>query len=440
MPVTPIRKKQAGIKNSELFRTIYELMAKEIPIQTWQQFPQIFKTIKDHMGNTNYVEIMDGGVVRYVVKEAVTAGVQSYFEKRCHHVRGNFLRMSDLREIVNLFGNNSKPLDLTTVKAVLPLSEPGLTFHRLPWDLTEGPHPVIDEMMNRTTNAEALRQWIGSLFFDDADRRQYVWLFGHGRNGKGTLSNALHFVFQNASASEMPPTENDKFWTSGLLGKRLVIFPDCRVYSFPGSDIFKQLTGGDMIRMERKGQPQFSSHINAKFLFSSNDTPSVSSSEADTSRAIFCHVGAVTQEFGADYQDQFMAEFPHFLWSCQQAYLKNCKPRSPIAVDKDQADQITSLTEETYENIFHQYFTKPSPGAVFEGSDYAYVHPIDMQSILVEAGLSKASQQKGFHLWLDRVHGVKKIQARLSEEQRERRYVGIRMKTESEKIAAQKLY
>ena len=55
-------------------------------------------------------------------------------------------------------------------------------------------------------------------------------------------------------AAESIPDKKNRFWTWGLVSKRLVVFSEGEKSeaSFPSSGYFKSLTGGDSVRIEEK--------------------------------------------------------------------------------------------------------------------------------------------------------------------------------------------
>jgi hypothetical protein len=169
-------------------------------------------------------------------------------------------------------------------------SEPGLAFHRLPFDVDEHnvfQMPIFEEILSRCSNPSAFAAFIGSIFVPDSDRQQYLWIHGRGRNSKGSMLRLLKTLLGAAFHSDEVELARDKYWTSGFVGKRLVAFPDCNSPCFPKSARFKALTGSDPIRIEGKYDKAYSTMLDCKFLFLSNEELIISSEEADTRRAIY---------------------------------------------------------------------------------------------------------------------------------------------------------
>lgn len=199
-----------------------------------------------------------------------------------------------------------------------------LCFHRIPFIMDANMEtPVTDEMMSRTSNSEALMKWIGSLFCDESDRSQYVWIYGEGGNGKGCLGRLLWRTFGSAFKSDSIPKRTDKFWSYGLLNKRIVMFPESESYQskFPSSGFFKSLTGGDAIRVEPKGKNSYSTFLDCKFMFLSNHAPMLKESIADKRRTIPCHM-EVTTNYSPTFEEDLWKEAPGFFGKCLKMYLE----------------------------------------------------------------------------------------------------------------------
>lgn len=286
------------------------------------------------------------------------------------------------------------------IKSVCWLHDEGLTFRRLPWIKDHKTTPVFTEMFSRISNARALKAFIGSLFFEESDMQQYVWLSGQGQNGKGALSRFLHSVFANAYSSQIPPQPTDRFWTSMIMGKRLVVFPDCNNQSFVTSGLFKSLTGGDPVRIEQKNQPAGTTIMSAKYLFLSNERPALSSEKADQRRIIYCEMGAVPNKPDPKYQEKLWAEGGSFLSECIKIYQRMCEDRGPIEAQNEDLEDWISTVEEDLETAFIQNFELDVVGG--------YLLPASFQDRLEEIWPRNRRMQSEFRKWLERTHGVTK--------------------------------
>ncbi len=263
---------------------------------------------------------------------------------------------------------------------------------------------MFNELLGRVTNHHALKCFIGSLLNENSDMQQYVWLHGKGENGKGALSRFLHKVFGEAYSSQIPPLSGDKFWTSMILGKRLVVFPDCNNQGFVTSGLFKSLTGGDPVRCEQKQQPAFTRIMTAKYLFLSNERPNLSSEKADQRRIIYCEVGQITVDADPKYEAKLWLEGGAFLASCMVAYAEACPENGQIPIDKTNknlADWVSTV-EEPFETAWEHNF-------VLVGNRDTYVTPAAFQDRLDEIWPRDRKTQSDFRSWAERKYDVKKV-------------------------------
>lgn len=300
--------------------------------------------------------------------------------------------------------------------------ETGLTFARLPWRAVAGDCPTWDRLMARMSNAKAFKAFIGSLFDPLSYLQQYIWLRGEGNDGKGSINRFLSRVLGLAYCSKQPKERGDKFWAHELLGKRLVVFPDCNDQSFVASGFFKTLTGGDPIGVEAKGRMSYTTRLNCKYLILSNERPGVSSEVADLRRLIYCEIDArdASEPVPTDdaFEAQLWAEGGAFLASCISEYERGNGTGKPIAVTGDQLKDIVETNELDFEEVFDFYFE------IDEKDRANWVQPVYLQRVLKQAFKSVKTQRE-FLSYIERVYGVKKQVVRHDNNQRIKQYKGL---------------
>ncbi len=215
------------------------------------------------------------------------------------------------------------------------------------------------------------------------------------------------------------PQEPNQFWTNQLANKRLVIFPDCENYHFPTKGLFKSLSGDDPITIEPKMKAPYTTLLDCKFLFTSNQLPALSSEWSDLRRAIFVRLDGGA-EWSEGFEDRLWEEAAQFLTNCLVVYEKACPTHGPIPVDHDASELSSwvSTIEEHFEEAFSEWFTLDENG---------YVTPSDMQRILKSVA-SKRGPQLEFLKWMDRTYQIRKRAVRLSSEIPVKRYVGLIVK------------
>jgi hypothetical protein len=289
------------------------------------------------------------------------------------------------------------------------LGEDGLCFHRLEWELKACPHPTWTALLKRMSNSQAFIHFIGSLFVDDSDQQQYLWMSGEGRDGKGSINRLLRRIFGKAYFSGEPPMgERTKFWGHyALPGKRLVVFPDCEATGFVKTGFFKTLTGNDPIALEIKGGTIYVYQHHAKFMFYSNRRPQISSEKSDLRRLILCELSGEELIPGTaeEFEGKLREEAGGFIHFCLLSYLAAYPDRAAIVSDEvgeALVAQLISSNEEEFEVVFNQAFFKTPAGSV---------KPEDMQMV-IKAHFLDRKRGEEFTRWLEREHKVKKRQIR----------------------------
>jgi hypothetical protein len=355
------------------------------PLSTLPPFGQNFAVVEDDEGVRVPVRISAHRVVSYVSPEAVVNSILDYTHKTCAGAWAQ-TTPADARMYFDLWKALAEPLDERSIKPVAQASDhTSLCLRRLPWDLEPGDTPAFDELFSRIDNGFALKAWIGSLFVQASDRQQYCWIYGEGRNGKGSLASFLHRVFGPSYRAETVPEKGNRFWTSGLLGSRLVVFPDCNNYTFVTTGLFKSLTGGDAVRVERKGLASSTAILQSKFLFLSNTKPALTSKKADRRRVIYCVANELAKDTKiiakADYDAMLWKEGPAFIMKCLSAF-KACESAGEIPTESLEIEALILGTEEPMEILFKRYMTVREEPAGLDVSERQYVDAQDLRRVV----------------------------------------------------------
>lgn len=365
------RKKKKRDKDKLTRSELINLFCDAISRMPWcelrPEFPRVYHVTIDHMGVRSLLEEEPGQVMALRSDTAMADTLMDY-----SRAIGLSLDVSSstAREIVTTWKALQKPIDEKIIAPVREKSEPGYCWHRLAFDLAPGATPHFDELMSRTTNAMALKAFIGSLLLEKSDRQQYVWIWGEGRNGKGSLAAFLHRILGPAYRSEAVKAAQSNFWTAGLVGSRLVVFPDCTEYRFPTTGIFKMLTGGDAVRIERKGRDPSTAELCCKFMFLSNNKPEITSSTADMRRAIYCEMkeleAGTTIKSRDTYGSWLDGEAAAFLYACKLAYEQLTDDHGPIGVEAEAIADVIAASEEHYAEMFERIFEVVPSGELDE--------------------------------------------------------------------------
>ncbi len=354
-PVKKKTQKPATVRDgkpskAELFWRLKSVVDK-LPTTIRKQFPETFRVYKSDV-NTKmlFVESVDGlctavnerylehTVAKYLADILITDATDAWV-----------FTAKDVSEFARLWITYAEPVP--EPKAWTFKSSTERAFTRLPWDLEPGPTPTWDDLLSRASAPEALCAYLGSLFVDESDRQQYLWIYGVGNDGKGSLFRFLHRCFGSSFGNEYVPKGKDNFWTSGLLNKRVIIFPDCNDSEFVTTGLFKSLTGGDPVRIELKGKQAFTALISAKFIYGSNDKPKISGQKSDLRRLIYCELRTWAGEPDANFEKRLWSEGGAFIKKCLQAYEKASPNHGVIGIDQDDVELLASHTEEEYASV-----------------------------------------------------------------------------------------
>lgn len=256
---------------------------------------------------------------------------------------------------------------LEKIKTFAFLSDPSITFCRIPFDLTldQVASAGWDSFLENFTNTQALKMWVGSLFVEGSDRAQYLWMYGKGANGKSTLAKVIASVLGRFSRFEQVPQREDKYWTYGLLGKRLIVIDDCNNYGFVKTGLFKTTTGIGRVRVEKKFGDALDADLDCKFLFTSNEKPMVSNEIADQRRLIFCAAKNQDKfEYDPKFSSQLEAELPQFISNCVMLYSEHCSDGREIPVDQAEALELGEVFNEEVEAWIDTNFEYNPDGTV----------------------------------------------------------------------------
>lgn len=331
----------------------------------------------------------------------------------------NYLTVKRASEVAQMWVAISEPIQPDAIKSVRWKSEPGHTWRRLPWDQMTAPTPTWDKILAKMTNAAAFRQWLGSLLFEEAKQHQYVWVHGMGNDGKGSMNRFLKAVFGRSYRSKQPPAPGDKFWTYGLIGARLVVFPDCNSQRFTTGGMFKSLSGGDPIDVEAKGKMSFTVSLDCKFLFFSNEKPNLSCEHADMRRIIYCEFVEKMRPEDRDplFEHKLWDEGGAFMTRCAEEYLAACPDHRPIICTTDAIEDWVATNDEEFQLVFDELFMQPAceeyrdhrglSGLTKEQLQNVTITPTEMQTVLRDQFRDQKSQV-AFRDWLYKKYGVTK--------------------------------
>lgn len=360
------------------------------------------------------VEIGESGIVRHVSENQVKDKFIKYCADAAMHRYG--LTVQNAEQAFRVWKATANILDEKSVADVLFADDSGLCWQRLPWSRlmdwpgdTPSPTPVWDEILGRMSDPEIFLAYIGSMFWPQADRQQYLWITGEGGDGKGSITRALARLFGPVFATLYEPSRDDRFWNYQLIGKRCVVMAESNRTTFVMSAKFKSLTGGDHITIEPKGKDTFSVMPRAKFIVTSNNEPTAARGAANDRRMLLIHLEPLKANCvrlnDTQYGEMLWDEMPYLVMRAHIAYDRLC-PNHGAIVNTEKMKEYQELArsehEMPYETLFEKYF-------ILDKEDK--IKGTDLGKIMAE---NKKDQfwTRDFYQWMHTKFGIKKIKTR----------------------------
>jgi P4 family phage/plasmid primase-like protien len=133
----------------------------------------------------------------------------------------------------------------------------------------------LHEVLPDAATVALLYEILGAALYGDNRFKKAVLLLGPGDNGKSVLLAMVAGLFgrPNVSAVSLQALADNRFAGADLYGKLANVAGDLDARDIKRSDLFKQATGGDILRAEWKHQGAFKFVSRAFNLFSANEPP-----------------------------------------------------------------------------------------------------------------------------------------------------------------------
>ena len=112
---------------------------------------------------------------------------------------------------------------------------------------------ILEACRGRADQVEVLRAFLRAVLCGRTDIQRFPELVGPGGSGKGTFTRLAQGLvgLENVAVTELKYLESNRFETSNLIHKRLIVITDAEQWAGQITTL-KALTGGDSIRVERK--------------------------------------------------------------------------------------------------------------------------------------------------------------------------------------------
>jgi phage/plasmid primase-like uncharacterized protein len=415
-------KKKSKVTSGLLYRELSQIINRRKPDNPI--FPDVYLVIESEPGLRQVIQIVERRVARYVDPKAVANSLIKYLENYHADEKEYAFTTKQACDCVDYWIASTDPIPMPAYLG--EKDDVSLCFQRLSFNYSDEPGEtlVLDELMSRCSNADAVKQIIGSLTVEESSRFQYLWMFGSGGEGKGSLGRGLATIFGNGCVTmAVPKTDSQKqFLTYSLQGKRLCIFPECNNYQFPQDALFKQWTGNDHVWFEAKGKMGRSGKINCKFIFFANEQPGVHGSDANLRRMIYSEISKPTVKYAATTYDALIAvEMPSFMIKCRRLYLEACPNGEDISFDDAKTKELIEVNEEQYEELTNQYLI-PDAGKSITAAK--------MQEIKKKENLDTHSYRR----WIAYLRSRLGVHCTVNRATRQRVWVGVRMRESYEDV------
>lgn len=139
--------------------------------------------------------------------------------------------------------------------------------------------PVMDKLFSEWVGDEykqTLYELIAYCCYRHYPIHLVFALVGHGRNGKSQFLSILnHFLTPvNIASSDLENLMENRFETFNLFKKLACVMGETNFSVITKTDLIKRLSGGDLIRYEKKGADTFSDYNYTKIIMATNSLPS----------------------------------------------------------------------------------------------------------------------------------------------------------------------
>jgi len=220
-------------------------------------------------------EEIEGAMVKYIpqLKRTQRAEVTSLLQILC---RDNVEPANE-----NFIAFNNGVYHLPSGR-LLPFSKEYILTNRIPWNYNPDAYSELgdrflnDISCNDTEIRKLIEEVIGYCFFRRNEFRRAFILIGDKANGKSTFLSIIQKLLGDDNVCNLDLKElGQRFKGAELFGKLCNIGDDISDEFNPDPALFKKITTGDRINVERKGQNPFDFNPYCKLIFSANNIPRI---------------------------------------------------------------------------------------------------------------------------------------------------------------------
>ena len=214
-----------------------------------------------------------------------------------------------------------------------------------------------------------LQRWFGASLSGDTSMQSFAIFYGHGANGKSTLTELLAKIMGDYAKNAPPDTFTVKNSGSGipndvaaLRGARMVMATETEANARLAESKIKSLTGGDLVSARFMRGEFFSFTPSWKIIISTNHKPRISGADHGIWRRIILvpfDFVATTETMDPRLSEKLWEERSGILnWMLTGAaeYFKNGAGRAGLAVPEIMLEETTEYRTE--EDIIGRFLTE----------------------------------------------------------------------------------
>jgi len=140
----------------------------------------------------------------------------------------------------------------------------------------------VDSLVGRDADRKALFEMVGHALLPDANERHrlFLMLSGDTTNGKSEFFNRVRALLNgpereesNTASVKMSKLAQNRFSQHAVYGAAANIAGEVNGKKIRNTANLKDITGGDLVELEPKGQSSFFDTVNATQMFAANDPP-----------------------------------------------------------------------------------------------------------------------------------------------------------------------
>lgn len=242
-------------------------------------------------------------------------------------------------------------------------------------EVTENDYPtwtkfILDKIIDPNEKI-AFMVFMYSIFYAKDKQRWACALIGEGLDGKGLLMKIFSTIVDrnhglNRSSRSFVDTINDKTNVSEVPGIaencRLLLLMDTKNTNIIKDGVIHSLLSGDPQTIRRLFKDSYTKLLNNKFLFASNDEPTVDMHEINqTSRLRIIRFSKEKHLYIENAADKLIDESSAFLRACKDVYFKYVKNDELIIKTELNYDPTRISINNYVESFLKEYYRKYFP-------------------------------------------------------------------------------